>query len=405
MPSFQYKARSARGELVQGMLDAVSIDAVAADLLSGGNTPIDISEVKVSLASVDIGKMLRRNRALELMDLILFSRQMHTLMKAGVPMIRSLTGLIQTTRNARMAEALKDILVHIESGQNLSTSLASHPDIFSSLFINMIRVGENTGGLDEAFIRMAIHMEREKETMERIKEALRYPMFVFIAIAIAIVVINILVIPVFAELFEKSGAPLPWQTQILIGTSDFFVAWWPVILGLVVGAFLGFTQWTKTERGRYQWDKLKLKLPIAGEIIHKGTLARFSRALAMALGAGVPVLNALNVVSGAVDNDYLAERIQSMRGGIERGDSITHTATLTGMFTPLVLQMLAVGEETGSVDDMLAEVAEYYEREVDYDIKNLSAAIEPIVIIFIGVMVLILALGVFLPMWDMATIV
>lgn len=404
MPSFQYKARKAGGELLQGTLDAVSIDAVVADLVSGGNTPIDISEVKDSLA-VDIGKLLRRNKALELMDLILFSRQMHTLMKAGVPMIRSLTGLIQTTRNARMGEALKDILVHIESGQNLSTSLAGHPEIFSSLFINMIRVGENTGALDEAFLRMAFHMEREKETMERIKEALRYPMFVFIAIAIAIVIINVLVIPVFAELFEKSGAPLPWQTQALIGTSNFFVAWWPVILGLVVGAVLGFTQWTKTQRGRYQWDKIKLKLPIAGQIIHKGTLARFSRALAMALKAGVPVLNALNVVSGAVDNDYLAERIQSMRGGIERGDSITHTATLTGMFTPLVLQMLAVGEETGSVDEMLAEVADYYEREVDYDIKNLSAAIEPIVIVFIGVMVLILALGVFLPMWDMATIV
>ena len=405
MPSFQYKARSAGGELVHGTLDAVSIDAVAADLLNRGNTPIDISEDKVSRTGIDIGQMIARNKALDLMDLILFSRQMHTLMKAGVPMIRSLTGLIQTTRNVRMAEALKDILVHVESGQNLSTSFAGHPDIFSSLFINMIRVGENTGGLDESFLRMAFHMEREKETMERIKEALRYPTFVFIAIAIAIVVINILVIPVFAELFEKSGAPLPWQTQMLVGTSNFFVAWWPVILILLVSAFVGFTQWTKTDRGRYQWHKLKLDLPIAGEIIHKGTLARFSRSLSMALGAGVPVLNALNVVSGAVDNDYVAERIQSMLGGIERGDSLTHTATLTGMFTPLVLQMLAVGEETGGVDEMLAEVAEYYEREVDYDIKNLSAAIEPIVIVFIGVMVLILALGVFLPMWDMATVV
>ncbi len=404
MPSFQYKARSAVGELVQGRLHAVSIDAVLADLLRGGNTPIDISEEKASLSSMDIGQVLARNKAFELSDLILFSRQMHTLIKAGVPMGRSLAGLIETTKDYRMSEALRDILVHVESGQTLSTSFAAHPDIFPSLFISMIRVGETTGGLDETFLRLAIHMDREKETKDRIKEALRYPTIVFIAIAVAIGVINVMVIPVFGEMFEKSGAPLPWQTQVLISTSNFFVAWWPVILILLVGAFVGFTRWIKTDRGRYRWDKIKLDLPIAGGIIHKGTLARFSRSLSMALAAGVPVLNALNVVSGAVDNNYVSERIQSMLDGIERGDTITHTARQTGMFTPLVIQMISVGEETGSIDVMLSEVAEYYEREVDYDIKNLSAAIEPIVIIFIGFMVLTLALGVFLPMWDMSTI-
>ena len=404
MPSFQYKARSAVGELIQGTLNAASVDAVLADLLKRGNTPIDINEEKASLSSMDIGQMLARNKGFELSDLILFSRQMHTLIKAGVPMVRSLTGLIETARNFRMGEALQDILAHVESGQNLSTSFAAHPDIFPQLFISMIRVGENTGGLDETFLRMAIHMDREKETKDRIKEALRYPTLVFIAIAVAIGVINVMVIPVFAEMFEKSGAALPWQTQVLISTSNFFVAWWPVILILLGGAFTGFTQWTKTDQGGYQWDKIKLDLPIAGEIIHKGTLARFSRSLSMALAAGVPVLNALNVVSGAVDNNYVTERIQSMLDGIERGESITHTARQTGMFTPLVIQMISVGEETGSIDVMLAEVAEYYEREVDYDIKNLSAAIEPIVIIFIGFMVLTLALGVFLPMWDMSTI-
>ncbi|MCZ6503453.1 MAG: type II secretion system F family protein, partial [Gammaproteobacteria bacterium] len=404
MPSFQYKARSAVAELVQGTLNAASVDAVLADLLKRGNTPIDINEEKASLSSMDIGQMLARNKGFDLSDLILFSRQMHTLIKAGVPMVRSLTGLIETSRNFRMGEALQDILAHVESGQNLSTAFAAHPDIFPQLFISMIRVGENTGGLDETFLRMAIHMDREKETKDRIKEALRYPTLVFIAIAVAIGVINVMVIPVFAEMFEKSGVALPWQTQVLISTSNFFVAWWPVILILLGGAFTGFTQWTKTDQGGYQWDKIKLDLPIAGDIIHKGTLARFSRSLSMALAAGVPVLNALNVVSGAVDNNYVTERIQSMLDGIERGESITHTARQTGMFTPLVIQMISVGEETGSIDVMLAEVAEYYEREVDYDIKNLSAAIEPIVIIFIGFMVLTLALGVFLPMWDMSTI-
>jgi MSHA biogenesis protein MshG len=287
----------------------------------------------------------------------------------------------------------------------LSSSLARHPHIFTSLFISMVRVGEETGRLDESFLRITQYLEREKETRERIKTALRYPVFVIIAIGIALAIINIWVIPVFAGLFEKAGVPLPWQTRVLLAISAFFVAWWPVMLGGIIGAIFGFRLYIKTDNGRYWWDRNKLKIPLVGDIIMRATLARFARAFSMALTSGVPLIQAMTVVARSVDNEFIAEYILNMRNGIERGESLTRTATLTNIFTPLVLQMLAVGEETGKVDDLLADVADYYEREVDYDIKNLSSAIEPIMIVIIGIMVLILALGVFLPMWDLATVI
>ena len=405
MANYQYKARSSRGELIQGTIESGSIDAVAAQLINNGITPIDISEARQQAGGIDVSKWLAGSRPPSLQDLILFSRQMYTLMKAGVPMVRSITGLIQSTRNLKLVTALRDLLAHIESGQQLSNALSRHPEIFTTLFVSMVRVGENTGRLDESFVQISLYMEREKETRERIKAALRYPAFVIVAIAIAIAIINIFVIPVFAQLFAKANVPLPWQTRVLMGISGFFVVWWPILLGGITGAIIGFIQYIKTEKGRYNWDKLRLRLPLAGDIIKRATLARLARAFSMALSAGVPLIQALTVVSRAVDNEFIGDNILGMRNGIERGDSITRTATLTGMFTPLVLQMLAVGEETGSVDDMLLEVAEYYEREVDYDIKNLSSAIEPILIISIGIMVLILALGVFIPMWDMAKVI
>lgn len=403
MAYFEYKGRNARGVMVTGRLESPSADSVASQLLNGGVTPVEIKEAKKPSRQVSLLTQLN-NRSVGLDDLILFSRQMYTLMKAGIPMMRAMTGLIQSTRNQRMVEALKEILSLIESGRDLSSSLSRHPDIFTTLFVSMVRVGEETGRLDESFLRVSMYLEREKETRERIKAALRYPLFVIIAIAVAIAIINIWVIPAFVTLFNSSNVELPWQTKLLIGTSDFMVEWWPVLLVGIIGLVVGFNSYIKTEKGRYWWDEKKLKIPLAGSIIRRATLARFSRAFAMSLSSGVPLIQALTVVSRSVDNEFIGEHILNMRNGIERGESLTRTATLSGMFTPLVLQMLAVGEETGGVDELLGEVADYYEREVDYDIKGLSAAIEPILIVAIGIMVLILALGVFLPMWDLISV-
>lgn len=406
MPVFSYKGRNTRGALVEGRVDATTIDAVAAQLMNTGITPIDISQQGGVTADGPRSVLdFLRNRPPSLEDLILFSRQMYSLMRAGVPLIKAMVGLVQSTRNQQMVEAQRDILVNIESGRALSSSLARHPGIFSTLYISMIRVGEESGRLDESFQRVAQYLEREKETRERIKAALRYPVFVLIAIAVAIAIINIWVIPAFAKLFASAGATLPWQTRLLIATSDFFVDWWPLMLLAITGGIMGSRYYIQTEQGRYNWDRIKLRIPIVGGIIHRATLARFSRAFSMALSSGVPIIQAMTVVSRSVDNEFVGDHILGMRNGIERGESLTRTATMTSMFTPLVLQMMAVGEETGQVDEMLSEVADYYEREVDYDIKNLSSSIEPVMIVAIGIMVLILALGVFLPMWDLTSVI
>jgi len=405
MPNFIYKGRNPRGELVQGRLEATTLDAVATQLLNTGVTPIDIEESEGKTESErDItGRLFAQRPGLE--DLILFARQMFILMKAGVPITRAMVGLIQSTRNPYMADALRDVLSSIESGRELGTSLSRHPEIFSTLFVSMVRVGESTGRLEEAFHRIFQYLELERETRKRVKSALRYPSFVLVAIAIAVVIINIFVIPAFTGLFERANVELPWQTRLLIGTSNIFVNWWPVMLAALIIGIGGFRYYITTDKGRYWWDKTKLRIPLVGDIIKRAILGRFARAFSMSLTSGVPLVQALTVVSRSVDNEYIGDAILGMRNGIERGDSLTRTAAATGQFTPLVLQMMAVGEETGEVDRLLAEVADYYEREVDYDLKNLSSTIEPVMIVAIGVLVLILALGVFLPMWDMAQVI
>lgn len=405
MPTFQYTGRNNQGQAVNGNLDANSVDAVATQLVNIGITPINIIQSEKETQTKDTESLsfdFKKNKKPTLDDLVLFSRQMYTLMHAGVPIIRSIAGLAETTRNQVLQKTLHAIRLEIEGGHELSTALAQHPDIFSHLFISMVQVGENTGNLDEVFLQISGYLEREKNTKDQIKAAMRYPMFVIIAISIAMVIINMWVIPTFAKVFAGFGAELPLPTRILLGISEFMVNYWYVLLGVLIVAIFSFRYYIKTEKGHWQWDRFLTRVPIIGSIVLRATLARFSRSFAMSLNAGVPLVTGLTLVSRAVDNIYVGGHIADMRSGIERGDTLTRTAAATEMFTPLVIQMLTVGEETGNVDEMLEEVANFYDREVDYDVKNLTSAIEPILIVFIGAMVLVLALGVFLPMWDLA---
>lgn len=404
MPAFAYRGRNTRGDLVTGIVEAGSVDAVAAQLLNSSITPIDIRERTRQEGDVrEIWERISARRP-GLTDLILFSRQMYSLMRAGVPIIRAMRAVREATRNRILASAVQDMQQDLESGRELSAALARHPEIFPPLYISMVRVGENTGRLDESFLRISQYLDLEKDTRERIRSALRYPAMVIFAMAVAISIVNIFVIPAFAQVFERARVELPLPTRILIATSDFFVNHWMVLAAALAGIVVAVRYHVGTEAGRYRWGKYKTRLPLVGDIVLRATLARFARAFAMSLASGVPLVQALTVTARAVDNDYVGEHVLSMRNGIERGESLTRTAAATGMFTPLVLQMLSVGEETGQVDEMLEEVAGFYEREVDYDIKNLSATIEPVLIVLMGVLVLILALGVFLPMWDIATV-
>lgn len=403
MPFFAYKARSANGELLQGVLEGADSDAVANQLFATGATPVDIVQTKRAVTtSSEIGLWQRiSEKKVTSMDVQLFSRQMHTLLKAGVPIMRGLAGLQESAISPAFGRVIKDIRESLDAGRELSAAMHRHPDVFSSFYLSMIRVGEMTGRLDEVFLRLFDHLEFDRDMRARVKSATRYPTFVIVAMIAAIAVVNIFVIPQFVKVFASLKSELPLMTRILIGTSEFTVNYWPVLLVAAIAGVVGFKAWLATVPGRYKWDKWKLRFPIAGKILLKGTMARFARSFALSSSSGVPIVQALTVVSQTVDNAYLCARVEQMRDGVERGDSILRTSVASGVFTPVVLQMIAIGEESGSLDDLMDEIAQMYEREVEYELKTLSAQIEPILITFLGALVLVLALGIFLPVWDL----
>ncbi len=407
MANFAYRGRNGSGEIVQGTLEGPTAGAVADLLFGRGVTPM---EIKPAAAAADkagrgSGFNIQLGKAkVEHLDVLLFSRQIHTLLRAGVPIMRALAGLQDSSVNPAMRTVLQDVRESLDSGRELSMSLGRHPKVFSPFYLSMVRVGEMTGRLEEVFIRLFDHLAFERFMQDQVKSALRYPSFVVAAMGIAIVIVNIFVIPAFAKVFKGFGAELPLMTRMLIGFSDFMLAWWPALLAGGVGAIFAFKAWLKTSNGRYTWDRLKLQIPIAGKIVRKATLARFAASFALASRSGVPIIQALTNVAETVNNAYIADKVEKMRDGVERGESILRTSIAAGVFTPVVLQMIAVGEESGALDDMMKEVADMYQSEVEYELKTLAQQIEPILIMSLGIMVLILALGIFLPLWDLGKV-
>ena len=406
MPMFVYRGRNASGKLIKGKMEGVNSNDVADQLASTGIAPIEITATKINKTANTQSSVWRQFFAEKIQptDLLLFSRQIHTLIKAGVPILQALDGLRSSTPNNRLKVVLRGIRNKLDTGNELYVSLSYYPEVFSPLYVNMVRVGEMTGTLDHVFLRLYHYLEFEGEMRQRVKSALRYPVFVVIAMAAAVVVINIFVIPAFAQVYEGFNAELPLMTRILIGFSSFMTESWPILLASLLAIIIGVRQWLATERGEYLWDKYKLRIPIAGKIIFKATLARFARSFALAYKSGVPIVESLAVVAKVVENVYISKRIDQMRSGIEQGESILLTASSSGIFTSVVLQMIAVGEETGELDNLMEEVAVMYEREVEYEVRTLSQQVEPILIVGLGALVLVLALGVFLPIWDLGSV-
>lgn len=403
MPFFAYKGRDRGGQLVEGVLEGTDSGLVAGQLFGLGVTPIEIKATTAPRRGGP-GLLARLSESrITHTDVLLFCRHMYTLLKAGVPIMGALKGLQESTENRTFARMVQGLRESLDSGHELSVSLARHPDAFNPFYVSMVRVGELTGRLEEVFLRLFNHMEFERFMREQVKSAIRYPAFVVAAMAIAIVIINIFVIPAFAKIYQGFKTELPFLTKVLIAFSNFMVTWWPVMLVALVAAVFGLRGYINTPRGRMAWDEFKLRIPIAGQIVLKATLARFARSFALAIRSGVPAVQALTMVANTVENVFVARKIESMREGVERGESVLRTAVAAGIFTPIVLQMVAVGEETGALDDLMTEIADMYQREVEYDLKSLASQIEPILIVTLGVLVLILALGVFLPIWDLGT--
>ena len=405
MPAYTYRGRDADLAYVTGTIEAESPAAVVQQLVAKGVVVVDVNATRIVAAKATAPSLWEklRTRPISDDDLILFTRQMYTLQRTAVPILRALAGLQESTGNRSLAEVLADIRYSLDQGRDLSSALARHPKVFSVFYVAMVRVGELSGRMADVFNRLFMHLEFEKDVRGQIREALRYPLFVMIAGAIAMVVLNMFVIPVFANVFAGMNAKLPLVTRILIGFSSWMVRWWPLLAILVVGGWFALRAGLRSPDGRYWWDQRKIGIPIVGGIILKATLARFSRSFALASQSGIPVLEALTVVARTADNAYIARHIDDMRDGIERGESLSRCAVATGVFTPVVLQMIAVGEETGEIDSLLTDIAGMYERETAYAIKGLASKIEPILLLLMAGLVLVLALGIFMPMWSLGS--
>ncbi len=402
MPVFAFKGRSANGQLVDGELEGSSSTAVAGALMERGVTPISIVEKKVEFDVIAAVRDRFGLHQVSIEELLMFTRQMSALIKSGIPITRAIAGILESIENPLMIRSLRDILEQLESGRSLSIACARHPKVFSTLYISMIQVGENTGRLEESFALMAEYIDRNRRITQNIKTALRYPTTVIVAIAIAMAIVNLFVIPRFAAFFQSNQLELPWQTLVLLNTSEFFVEHWMFVLLALVVAALGFRHYIGTVKGRLRWHRFIVRAPLIGDIMHRSFMARFARSFAMAYSAGVPIVQAMGVIGRSIGNDYISGYVNGMREGIERGEALTRTAQRTGMFTPVVMQMFAVGEEAGNLDEMMTFIADFYEEEVDYDVKTLSDRIEPLIYVAVGAMVLVLALGIFVPMWDLA---
>ncbi|HDY7960285.1 TPA: type II secretion system F family protein [Vibrio vulnificus] len=404
MATFHYQGRTLDGNKANGQIDAVTSEAAAEQLMNRGIIPVSITQGKTgSGLDFDLNALFAPAVPLEI--LVLFCRQLYSLTKAGVPLLRSMRGLVQNCENKQLKAALEEVVAELTNGRSLSASMQLHSKVFSPLFVSMIHVGENTGRLDQALLQLANYYEQELETRKRIKTAMRYPTFVISFIVVAMFILNVKVIPQFASMFSRFGVDLPLPTRILIAMSEFFVNYWMLLAGFIVGLIFGFKAWVATADGRERWDKWRLKLPVVGGVVNRAQLSRFSRTFALMLKAGVPLNQSLALSAEAMGNRYLELKILKMKADIEAGSQVSVTAINSGIFTPLVIQMISVGEETGRIDELLMEVADFYDREVDYDLKTLTARIEPILLVIVAGMVLVLALGIFLPMWGMLDVI
>lgn len=393
------------GDAQSGELEGESEAAVAAELIARKLIPISIEEASDTESFQEKLDILMGKKQIKLEDMSLFCRQMAVLIKAGVPVLSALQRLAETTTSDSLSDAISKVIQDVSAGQTLSMSMARHSRSFRTVMVSVIDAGENSGRLDLAFEELSKYFSLESSTVQRIKAALRYPVIVLTAILSAIIVINIVVVPAFEGLFATFKTELPLPTRMIIAMSKFMTEDWKWILLSIVGAVFAFRSYLATTVGRLNWDHFILKIPIVGMILIRIILGRFSRIFSMVLQAGVPLVKGIDLAANALGNTYMQQEIVGMKHNIERGETLSRSAAQTGLFTPLVLQMLVVGEETGNVDGMLKHVAEFYDQEVDYDLSRLGALMEPIILAVLGIMVGILAFAVFLPIWSMTDFV
>jgi len=399
--TYQYKGRNLRGEIQQGTIESANAQAVAQWLMDADIAPIAITSQALEHNDPPWFTRLMHEDRVSPVDLMLFTRQMGNLVRAGMPMLESIEGIQKSTASKALAKVLQAVRADLDKGIQLAVALSNHPSVFDDYYVNMVRVGEESGRLNESFQSLVQQIEFDRNMQKKIKGALRYPSFVLLAIAIAMVVLMMFVIPVFATTYESMHVQLPLLTRALISISEFSGSYWWLLLTVGGVSYYVFHFYTALPQGGYAWDKFKLKLPIVGKILMKATVARFCRSFAIAGRSGVPIVQAFLLVSRVVDNAYYEERILQMRRGVERGETLSRVAHTAGIFSPIELQMITVGESTGDVNNMVEQIAVMYQEDLEYEVSKLSETMEPLLLALMGLLVGVLLLGIFMPLWDL----
>ncbi len=406
MELYQYQGRNKRGDIMEGTVESSNPEGVVNWMMSSGISPISVRLKVDPLKNQPYWlRALQGQKKLNKTDLLMLTRQFGTLLKAGIPMLQAVTGLKNSSHQPEMSKLLGSLHASLDKGSELSAAMARHPDFFDDYYINMIKVGESAGKLDEVFARLYAQLDFDRRMRQKIKSVLRYPIFVFAAIIIAVMIVMVYVIPAFSGIYGSMNVELPVVTQFLMGSSKLVASNWTAILIFSAVAMLGVRYYVSTKEGLYKWDKLKLKLPIVGPVLAKATIARFCRSFGMAMNSGVPIVTALALVSRVVDNAYYEERIMGMRDAVSQGDNLLRSFMASGIFSPIELQMISVGEETGDIESMVQQLATLYQDEVEYEASQLAETLEPILLVFMAGLVATLLLGIFLPMWNMTQMV
>lgn len=391
---------------VKGILEAESQDE-AYFILSEQN--IEVLSVRgasfLDEFSEKLNNYKRNVQKVKLQDLIVFTRQFATLFSAGIPIMTILGRLESQTQNERLRGIASEILMDVNAGIPLSSAFGKHKGVFSSLYVNMIRVGEEGGVLDIVLSRLADILEADLDTRNRIKHATRYPKLAVSAIVVAFGVLITFVIPKFVTLFDKFNTALPLPTKILIWINKFTQSFWWLIIGLIVFSVIFFRKYKKTKDGKEKLDYIIFKIPIIGNLVHKIYISRICRILGLLYKSGIPIINSFEIVSEVSGNEIMKKEINNIKIRVSQGGGIANAFEYSKYFPDVVSDMVSAGEDTGRLDEMLGKIADYYDEETEYSIKNLSTAIEPILLVMIAGMVLLLALGVFLPMWDMIKVI
>lgn len=387
MPFFQFKAVAADGRVIEGTLEAADRTIALARLEEQGQLPIRVySKEDEGILGSEVQLPWKRKKVKRI-ELLLFTQELAALLKAGLPLDRSLTILSDLTENAYLREIVKDLLREIKAGKSLSEALSVYPQVFPKLYSNMIRAGEASGALDLILNRVSEYLEEVEELKSYFVSSLIYPAILAVVGVGSIIIMVTFVIPKFAEIFVNAGAPIPFPMRMLLGISGILTGYWWLILGGGVGAFLLWRRWLATEEGRLSWDRRKLGIPVVGSLLQRMEVSRFARTLGTLLQSAVPLIQSINIVREVVSNRMISSAMEGVISGVKKGDGLARPVREAGIFPPFAVHLLEVGEETGRLDDMLLQVAETYDREMRTAIKRMIALFEPLMILVMGIVI------------------